>query len=369
MAAARPEAGKRGRVLSFHSNKSEKTHRSSGSGHKISLSESHDEKASRLLHTKADPTLAMQEAQPAMVAALEKSNLASLREVPHKDQYGNIITEPDISNPTRYRFERPLDTIRSFEAAVEGSWNSRRMSTASNARTEEPSPGGVSRRGSYFGPTGGNGSNRYSEGGNYWSRASMSRPDSVVDNYGGAGPNQPYSPHYPYSNHYGGRPRQRYSERMYSDYGSGAPNVYAQQGYQRSYDNVTAGSGSNSASDQWGNSTDPSSVNSSMDRLQQAQQTKPAPDNYGLNGSGPGPQNFRMSLKENQSGPVPPPHGVSSGSGDQKAATGAVSTDPNNGGPVGGTPVNRAASKLLRKNTDASDTKRKSWFKKRFSKS
>lgn len=27
--------------------------------------------------------------------------------------------EPDLSNPTRYRFERPLDTIRSFEAAIE----------------------------------------------------------------------------------------------------------------------------------------------------------------------------------------------------------------------------------------------------------
>ncbi|GAD99666.1 hypothetical protein TSTA_003950 [Paecilomyces variotii No. 5] len=353
MAAARPDAMKRGRVLSFNSNKSEKTHRSGASGHKTSLSESHDEKVARHLHTKADPTLAINEAQPAMVAALEKSNLASLRDVQHKDQYGNVISEPDISNPTRYRFERPLDTIRSFEAAVEGSWNTRRMSTASYARTEEASQGGFSRRGSYFGPAGGNnGYNRYSEGGNYWNRQSLSRPDSFVDNYGGAGANQPYSPHYPYNNHYGGRPRQRYSERMHSDYGNGAPNVYPQQGYQRSYDNVTAGS-----------------VNSSMDRLQQAQQTKPAPDSFGFNGFGPGPQNLQISTSNNQSAPVPPPHGVPTGPVSRKAVPGAVSTDPYNGGPVGGTPVNKATSKILRKNTDASDTKRKSWFKKRFSKS
>lgn len=26
--------------------------------------------------------------------------------------------EPDLSNPTRNRWERPLDTIRSFEAAI-----------------------------------------------------------------------------------------------------------------------------------------------------------------------------------------------------------------------------------------------------------
>lgn len=26
--------------------------------------------------------------------------------------------DPDLSNPTRYRFERPLDTIRSFESNI-----------------------------------------------------------------------------------------------------------------------------------------------------------------------------------------------------------------------------------------------------------
>ncbi|ORY80330.1 hypothetical protein BCR37DRAFT_330834, partial [Protomyces lactucae-debilis] len=32
-----------------------------------------------------------------------------------KDVYGRHIDQPDLSNPTRSRFERPLDTIRSFE--------------------------------------------------------------------------------------------------------------------------------------------------------------------------------------------------------------------------------------------------------------
>ena len=36
------------------------------------------------------------------------------------DIFGQQITNPDISNPTRARDERPLDTIRSFEYAITG---------------------------------------------------------------------------------------------------------------------------------------------------------------------------------------------------------------------------------------------------------
>ena len=61
----------------------------------------------------------------------------------HRDAEGNIISEkslseqcglsridawtadPDRSNPTRPRMERPLDTIRSFEAAIDGSYSRR----------------------------------------------------------------------------------------------------------------------------------------------------------------------------------------------------------------------------------------------------
>ena len=36
-----------------------------------------------------------------------------------------LLADPDRSNPTRARLERPLDTIRSFEAAVDRSYNRR----------------------------------------------------------------------------------------------------------------------------------------------------------------------------------------------------------------------------------------------------
>jgi hypothetical protein len=38
-----------------------------------------------------------------------------------------LSADPDLSNPTRNRWERPLDTIRSFEAAIEGDYARRSM--------------------------------------------------------------------------------------------------------------------------------------------------------------------------------------------------------------------------------------------------
>ncbi|KAL2008870.1 hypothetical protein VTN00DRAFT_7064 [Thermoascus crustaceus] len=357
------EPAKRGRVLSFGSGKSsEKSHRSSGSGHRVSLVETHEEKARRNLQTKADPTVAMYEAQPAAVA-LEKSNLGTLRGMQFKDRFGNPITDPDRSNPTRHRFERPLDTIRSFEAAIDGSYNSRR---ASFAPTEDASNAAPSRRGSYFGgkqvlsPRGPNGggnghSNRGYDQGGYYGRGSQSRPDSYVDNHGGSNPQQ-YNSYYPYNNNNSGRQRQRshYDQGHGNGYGNNGQNFYPQQGYQKSYDNVTAGSGSGSNTDQWGNSTDPSSVNSSMDRLQQQQQQeRQFADSYGFNGSNAGPQADNGYAY----------NGAGAG-GYERAVPAPVAKDPNSGGPVGGT---------LRKNAVNSSSdggeKKKSWLKKRFSKS
>jgi len=63
-----------------------------------------------------------------------------MRGLSFKDSEGNVIckfcvdyrvalhiliydtAEPDRSNPTRSRWERPLDTIRSFEAAIDGNY-------------------------------------------------------------------------------------------------------------------------------------------------------------------------------------------------------------------------------------------------------
>ena len=73
--------------------------------------------------------------------AREKSSLAPIRAIQHRDNQGNPIgsfpsifrvsladtsfrtADPDRSNPTRSRWERPLDTIRSFEAAIDGNYS------------------------------------------------------------------------------------------------------------------------------------------------------------------------------------------------------------------------------------------------------
>ncbi|CAB4256144.1 similar to Saccharomyces cerevisiae YGR273C Putative protein of unknown function [Maudiozyma barnettii] len=77
-----------------------------------------------------DPILeAVQEAQPFEQAAdTFKTNMNRRSyfdaedgsKVQATDVFGNVIEVPDISNPTRSRDERPLDTIRGFEYAITG---------------------------------------------------------------------------------------------------------------------------------------------------------------------------------------------------------------------------------------------------------
>lgn len=109
------------------------------------------------MSSKANPNIALAEVEPgkeyvnqrpvhrltlligaqALTAPTMDSNLRGMQ---HRDMYGNIISmelpagaragadrttaDPDRSNPTRSRLERPLDTIRSFEAAVDGKYGS-----------------------------------------------------------------------------------------------------------------------------------------------------------------------------------------------------------------------------------------------------
>ncbi|KAL3478291.1 hypothetical protein BJX99DRAFT_256616 [Aspergillus californicus] len=42
----------------------------------------------------------------------------SLSAIQHVDRQGKVIADPDRSNPTRPRLERPLETLRGFEAAI-----------------------------------------------------------------------------------------------------------------------------------------------------------------------------------------------------------------------------------------------------------
>ncbi|AGO10597.1 AaceriABR144Cp [[Ashbya] aceris (nom. inval.)] len=78
--------------------------------------------APRTIH---DPILeAVNEAQPFEQAAAtftenENHTLCSDQRVT-KDVFGKPVVQPDISNPTRSRDERPLDTIRGFEYAITG---------------------------------------------------------------------------------------------------------------------------------------------------------------------------------------------------------------------------------------------------------
>lgn len=80
-----------------------------------------------------------------------------------------FIADPDLSNPTRPRLERPLDTIRSFEAAIYGTYTSQRPNSYArtgslcSARSKGPQAdydsvddaasqmGDFSRRTSYYG--------------------------------------------------------------------------------------------------------------------------------------------------------------------------------------------------------------------------
>ncbi|CCF58017.1 hypothetical protein KAFR_0D03690 [Kazachstania africana CBS 2517] len=77
----------------------------------------------------ADPVLsAVQEAQPFEQAADAFNDNVYQRtfttsdengqKLLSRDVFGNEIVDPDISNPTRSRNERPLDTIRGFQYAI-----------------------------------------------------------------------------------------------------------------------------------------------------------------------------------------------------------------------------------------------------------
>ncbi|KAL2128310.1 hypothetical protein VTI74DRAFT_9361 [Chaetomium olivicolor] len=279
---------RKSRTFSFRSDKSH------GSGsHKIDLHETPAEKEAKRLHSKADPTLAMHEAEPAEVAATVKSSLAPLRSIQHKDAYGNPIADPDRSNPTRSRWERPLDTIRSFEAAIDGEYNNRRSIIRQDV---EGSAWGASRRASYYGSSGNGG--RFAQDSYYGSRPpSMmyaNRPDSSQQDLrlGGMGQRDNYYDQNPGYGGYGppAQNGRRNWSRMSSEphYGSG----YRQQNSQdysippnhRSYETVTTASGSGSSGEPAGYQTDPtSSDNSSIDRVQSVPRRQVEPVNdYGI---------------------------------------------------------------------------------------
>ncbi|KAI9893100.1 MAG: hypothetical protein M1814_000647 [Vezdaea aestivalis] len=248
------------------------------------------------LTSKADPTLAMNEMEPAAIAAVGPSvNYESIRLMQHRDLYGNVIADPDRSNPTRSRWERPLDTIRAFEAAIDDRY--KRTSVLPRPDSSDTLSAFGGRRQSYISDQNRRRpQSRYQQQheGNYYDNGqSTPRADTYQQN--SVPPNSYFNPN-----------RVRFNQRMQTEptiqqehgyhqnnvngntqhYGHATSNgqgVYPSPVYRNSHDTVAStgsasGSGSGShGTEYWGNSTDPSSENSSVDRITPVQMKPPPP--------------------------------------------------------------------------------------------
>ncbi|UKZ52027.1 hypothetical protein TrVGV298_005794 [Trichoderma virens] len=343
------------RRFSFLSDKSRKN----SIANKIDLHETHAEKDSRRLHSKADPTLAMNEAEPSVEAVMTASSLSSLRAMQHKDSYGNVIADPDLSNPTRSRWERPLDTIRSFEAAIEGDYARRSMH-----RSETDPSANYSRRNSYYRAN----QPRFPQDSYYGSRAASFRGEE--SQYGGPPPASTRNSYYDnqhYSNNnggyyttsagpsnYGRRPSREQTSRMASEphlrtYGR-EQNVYPLPHKDRSYETVTSAAASGN-SDPAGYQTDPtSSDNSSIHRTSPAKHV----NDYGI------------AFSQSQSYKAPALTVNLSPPGNGKLPTPPTASYQN---PLPAIPRKEAAMlKRQVSTTPSGGEKRKSWFSRRFSK-
>ncbi|KAG0650917.1 Uncharacterized protein D0Z07_2759 [Hyphodiscus hymeniophilus] len=348
-------------TFSFHS------HKSSGSAGKIDLHETHQEKESHRLQSKADPSMAITEAEPckylhaaAPAVAREASSLSPIRAIQHRDNQGNPIADPDRSNPTRSRWERPLDTIRSFEAAIDGGYSRKSL-----MRTDSDTQSNYNRRSSYYGGTQVTTEERprYPPGGYYGgARASsyrsesthmdgrgngMTRPESYYNGAeSGAGPSNSYHPN-----------RARYPRTASEPHFGAGGGVYPPNGNPQSYETVTTGSGS--SGDPIGYSTDPSSENSSLDRI--APLPREPPETYGLAGFGNTPQYGLNEQYVSNGGPVQQGNGYQNQGRPSLPRKESAPRVPIKLGATSGNAV-------LEKKPSVGE-KRKSWFGKRFSKS
>ncbi|KAK3328877.1 hypothetical protein B0H66DRAFT_4958 [Apodospora peruviana] len=382
----RPQSRK-SRSLSFRSDKS---HGSNGNNthkdNKGGLHETSVEKEANRLHTKADPTLAMNEAEPAEVAATGKTSLAPLRNMQHRDSFGNPIAEPDRSNPTRSRWERPLDTIRSFEAAIDGGYSNRRSFL--RAEPDRESVSYNNRRSSYYGNNGPGG--RFSNESYYNSRPPSMMYSGRQDGsqhdlrQGGMGPRDNFQDQQGYNGGYnqnGGRrgfPRTNSEGQFSQAHRPQGANEYALPSNHRSYETVASASGSGSSAEVAGYQTDPtSSDNSSVERMQAAPKRQQEPLNdYGIGFSQPAeyqPSTFTLGVKNSG--------GLNGAGGGDMAGYLQAGGAMNHGGPPPPPPKQASGEpQIMRKPTapnqyaqpaqqrPAAAEKRKSWFARRFSK-
>jgi len=290
--------------------------------------------------------------------------LASIRAIQHKDKEGNPIADPDRSNPTRSRWERPLDTIRSFEAAIDGNY-----SRKSYMRTDSgDGQSNYNRRSSYYGGTQvtTDERTRYPQNSYYGGRSQSYRPDSYAQRpdsyYNGpenAGPGNGYYPN-----------RARYPRTASEPHFNNHPGVYPAPGNQQSYETVNTASGSGSSGDPVGYSTDPSSENSSVDRITPLPVKEPG-EAYGFTGFGNTPQYAPpgSALQEQ--------YVANSANGAQRQGNGYQSQGPPAvprkesayRGPIKLGATSGNAGPQNESQRPPAGEKRKSWFGKRFSKS
>ncbi|KAK0383247.1 hypothetical protein NLU13_9160 [Sarocladium strictum] len=348
------------RTFSFQSEKSHKSHKSGGSK---DLYETHEEKEARRLHTKADPSLAIREAEPSVVA-MTQSSLAPLRSITHKDALGNPIADPDKSNPTRSRWERPLDTIRSFEAAIDGGYSRKSLH-----RSESESVVGWNRRSSYN-PTP---QPRFQRDSYYSQRPASYRQEA--GGYDGAAPSTGRTGYFDQPTGYGGPynqggysqgpynqgPPRRLSrmqtDPQYQNYGR-EQNIYPMPHKDRSYETVTSAAASGN-SDHAGYQTDPtSSDNSSIERQSPTKRPQQPQNDYGIGfnqAKSTQPQSFTV--------------GVPNGGRNEGHSFHATPGTQQQQQPAPTVPRKDVASVLKRQATNEQNTeKRKSWFARRFSK-
>ncbi|KAL2048486.1 hypothetical protein N7G274_000398 [Stereocaulon virgatum] len=358
---------RRNSVLSFSSRSRVS---SSGSVPKVDMTETAKDKEIYHMRTKADPTVAMDEAQPAARNANELTTISSIRNLEHRDADGNIITDPDRSNPTRPRMERPLDTIRSFEAAIDGSYNRR----ATSYRNETPGPMSPhnNRRSGYFPGYQAQQKPAAEYNGYYGNRMSYRRPESYAENSG--------TFHDSYGSSRRGIQRNQSEPMLYgqsnvqSNGSSNAQGIYPSHAHQQSYDTVGTASYGSDGTHQWGNSTDPSSENSSIDRVQPPQKPDLG-EVYGFNGFGGAPQ-FKGPILEEHGQGTPgygqPGYGKGqavAGTGNPYKGNGAAPPPPPHKETRPKVPIKLGAPSVASRAPPAVDSdKRKSWLKRRFSK-
>ncbi|KAI1356758.1 hypothetical protein F5Y01DRAFT_309301 [Xylaria sp. FL0043] len=335
----------RSRAFSFRSDKSQKS--ANAQAHKVNLTETSAEKEAHRLHGKADPRMALNEREPAMEAQTV-SDRPALRAMQHKDVHGNPITDPDRSNPTRSRWERPLDTIRSFEAAIDGGYNRKSM-----YKPDTDSLAGWNRRSSYYGNNGrppqeswyGADRPNRTDSGMFDPRQSAmmsTSRDSYYEGFDGG----PYGGN---GNSGGMGARNKYSRNRSEPHLSGRErNVYPMPNNHQSYETVASGTGTGSMGEPVGYQTDPtSSENSSIDRRSPPKRQEPIND-YGISfGQSPSYQAPGLGIGHAGIENTPPLPRKEQGSMLRKPSKAAASKAP--------------------ERPDMGE-KRKSWFMRRFSK-